>query len=397
MSENEEEQSVGEKGDDSSKEGSQDSSEAPAVTYAKEDDESDEYAGNKQGVPDEHFSGSEEYAASISNADGDDNEAPVEECFSISEEVLVDAPGVILSPTGSRISKDSGVVVKSIDFRNPAFLGKDEIRSISERYKVFADYLSARLALLLRADVKVRLKSIKAMLYGTFSESLSEPTHISLFRLDGFRGTGLCELKTSIAKIMVDRVLGGKGASAQNEKPLTEIEAVLIGDVVQQLLEEWSAQWSTPKPLNPLIIGSESCGQFLQTSVHDALMLVATLKLTLGKVSGEIQLAIPYVIVDQLAKFSTKGTARHISSSKKSLPTRWAPGYEDITVPVTAYWDAFVLPVGDLLQMRAGDIVELPKCILSQTKVQLSGSTRFLGEVGVENRHVAVKITQSLE
>lgn len=398
MSENEEEQSASAEEEESSTEETQDSSEASGVSYAEDEDGDGVHKGDDQGILGESASTTEDEGGSGNAVEGDDDDVPIEECFSISEEVLVDAPGVILSSSGERLSKDSGVVVKSIDFRNPAFLGKDDIRNISERYKDFAGYLSARLALLLRADVKVRLKSIKAMLYGAFTESISGPTHISLFRFDGLRGIGLCELKTSIAKVMVDRVLGGKGTASSNDKPLTEIEAVLIGDVVQQLLEEWCAQWSSPEPLNPLIIGSETCGQFLQTSVHDALMLVATLKLTVGKVSEDIQLTVPYGIVDQLARFSSKGDSKAEPSPSKGLSTtRWIPGYEEIAVPVTAYWDAFTLPVGDLLQMRAGDIVELPKSILSQTKVQLSGSTRFLGEVGVEEGHVAVKITQSLE
>lgn len=328
----------------------------------------------------------------------DEDDTPIEECFVISEEILIEAPGGVLSCDGIRLEKDSGVLVKSIDFRNPAFLSKEDIRNISERYKSFAGYLSSRLAMSLRADVRVRLSSIKAMLYGAFTESVVDPVHISLFRLDGFRGVGLCELKTNLAKIIVDRVLGGKGASVQDgDKPLTEIETVLIGDVVQEILEEWGAQWSSPHSLKPTIIGSETCGQFLQTSVHDALMLVATIRLTLREFSEELRLVFPYAIVDQLVKFSSN-TLNDSGSSKRPAPVRrWVPGYEDITVPVSAYWDAFELPVSDLLRMRAGDIIELPRTILSQTKVKFSGNTRFLGEVGVENGRVAVKLTQSLD
>src|SRR5690606_33549664 len=92
-------------------------------------------------------------------------------------------------------------------------------------------------------------------------------------------------------------------------------------------------------------------------------------------------------------KERNRDIGRSAAAKKKS---KRLPTYSNINVPVSVEWDAFEIVVSDLLRLNEGDILEMPKDIIGQTKVRVNKVTRFIGEVGIENNHVAVKVTENV-
>ena len=66
--------------------------------------------------------------------------------------------------------------------------------------------------------------------------------------------------------------------------------------------------------------------------------------------------------------------------------------YSDISVPVVAEWDVFDMNLSDVLSLRPGDLIELPKGIIKETKIRVEETTCYTGEVGIDNGAVAVKL-----
>ena len=60
---------------------------------------------------------------------------------------------------------------------------------------------------------------------------------------------------------------------------------------------------------------------------------------------------------------------------------------------VVAEWDCFDVSVADILSLRPGDLIELPRDIIQKTKIRVEDTTCFTGEVGINEGQVAVKIT----
>ncbi len=122
-------------------------------------------------------------------------------------------------------------------------------------------------------------------------------------------------------------------------------------------------------------------------------MLMLTMEAVMGDCSEAMQMGIPYHTIDPIIKSMQEKNSNfnRLNASKKT--SRWHEPYDDIDVPIYAEWDAFEISTRDLLNLRAGDVIELPKDIIKQTRVRLHNTTYFVGEAGLEEDRVAVKIT----
>lgn len=306
-------------------------------------------------------------------------------------------PGeMVIGYDGKRFPRTAKIRVETYDFRNPVFLTETELRQMRMRNESFINYLNARLSMFLRMDVNLKMGGLETMTYAKFTETIPTPIHINLFKIDQLTGVGVLDINARLALTIVNRMLGGKGNSIHEERNLTEIEMALIDDVVMIILNEWCKQWEDVKNLSATILGRENNGRFLQTSPHEAVMLVLNVEAALGDCQDKFQIAVPYYMVEPVIKDMQEQTRKfgYMSSSEKSF--KWQDSYNTVNVPVAAEWDAFRLKVKDLLSLEVGDVLELPDGIMSKTKLRVENSCRFIGEVGVEGERVALKILEQV-
>ena len=303
----------------------------------------------------------------------------------------------ILNYEGKRFPRNAKIRVETYDFRNPVFLTETELRKMRMRNESFVNYLNARLSMFLRMNVNLKMAGLESMTYAKFTDAMPNPIHINLFKVDGLSGVGVLNINTRLALTIVNRMLGGKGNSIQEERNLTEIEMALIDDVVMVVLNEWCKQWVDVKSLNASIIGRENNGRFLQSSPAEAIMLVLNVEAALGDCQDEFQLSVPYYMVEPIIKKMHDHTQRFGYMESEEKKASWHPSYDRVTVPVSAEWKAFNLNIRDLLHLEVGDVLELPENIAQKTQLRIKNSLRFVGEVGVEGSRVALKITNQIK
>lgn len=315
----------------------------------------------------------------------------------IMAQALSAAEGCVFRHDGSRFAASDKVVIDSYDFSNPVFMTENEMRQIRIRHEQFIHHLGARLSMFLRMDFGMKMAKLYTSHYKKYIESIPNPTHISLFRLEQFTGVGIVDVNPRLAMTMVDRLLGGAGHSIREERYLTELETVLVEDVIRLILEQWCRQWEDMFELNATIIGAESNGRFLQTSPHDAIILVLAIECTLGDCTEMIQIGIPYYTIEPVIKKMQQEAKKYSAGSSGAKNSHWWMSYNSIRVPVAAEWPAFDCSVRDLLGLRPGDVLELPKQLLDNTQIRFKNSVHFLGRVGVQEGKVAVEITQKMK
>ncbi|MEY2878830.1 MAG: hypothetical protein RLZZ15_1210 [Verrucomicrobiota bacterium] len=286
--------------------------------------------------------------------------------------------------------------IEPYDFRNPAFLSEGELRRLRLMHEDFIRYLSARLSLYLRMEFGLKMSKLTTLAYAKFCETLPNPAHLALFKIEPLVGVGVLDVSPRLALTIADRLLGGRGHSVKTDRYLTEIEVSLIEEVILLLLEEWCAQWKTEQELRPLLVGHENNGRFLQTSPKDAIILALTLECTFGDCSEPIQIGVPYYTIEPVVK---KMQARRQKDSVVAPTARraeWQAAYDRITVPVRAEWQAVEISVREISSLRVGDVIELPAATCHETRVLLNGLPKFIGTVGLETDHVAVQLTRKL-
>lgn len=302
----------------------------------------------------------------------------------------------LLRPDGSPVAGGASLRVESYDFRNPAFLTEIELRRLRIVHEDFIRYLSSRLSLFLRMECALKMARLQTLTFARFTESLANPTHICLFKADPLLGVGVLEINPRLALTLVDRVLGGRGHSVKAERYLTEIEIVLLEDVLRIIFDEWCAQWREEQELNPTIIGHENNGRFLQTSPGDAVVLVLAMECAFGDCSEQLQIGLPYYTIEPLVKGLQQRRSRDSTPEKTITPVAWQTIYESIQIPVQASWPLPEVALREIAALRVGDIIELPAGVQEHTMISLAGSPKFGGVVGIEAGRVAVTLNRKL-
>ena len=298
---------------------------------------------------------------------------------------------------GEHFESPEEVSVDAYDFRNPVLLTEAELRPVKIRHEQFIHCVAARLSLFLRMDFLLKMGQLFTIPYRKFVESIPNPSYISMFQVEQLSGVGVFALTPRLAMTMIDRILGGEGQTVKDERYLTEIEITLIEDVINIVLEEWCRQWEDVLELNAIITGSENSGRFLQTSPQDSIVLVITMECNFGDFSEQVQLALPYNMIEPVIKKLQEKERRDTGYREKKDDAQWRDAYADVDIPVFADWEAFELTLRDLVNLRPGDVLELPREIIEQTRISLMDTPRFVGEIGLEGQYTAVKVTEVIE
>jgi flagellar motor switch protein FliM len=163
------------------------------------------------------------------------------------------------------------------------------------------------------------------------------------------------------------------------------------------ILEEWCHQWKSEQELTPLIIGHENSGRFLQTSPKDAVVLAMTLEASFGDCSEQIQIGVPYYTIEPLVR---RMQARRQKDSNVTQVVEkkagWQETYSSIAMPVRAEWDSFEVSLREIIDLRVGDVIEMPVEQLRQTNLLLNGVPKFVGTVGLDTDRIAVQLTSKV-
>jgi flagellar motor switch protein FliM len=245
----------------------------------------------------------------------------------------------------------------------------------------------------LRADFNFKLSKLTTMPYDQFAETISNPSHLSLFRVEPLPGIGVLEVQPRLAMNMANRMLGGKGASVDAERYLTEIEIALLEEVVVTIMAEWCAQWRDDTELNAKMVGHESNAKFLQICTKQTVLLVAALELQSGDAPETMQIAVPFQTVEPMVKKLQQARAREAESGGGAAQSvLWRNTYDEISIPVVADWPVASLSLADVARLQTGDFLQLPLTVIDRTRVRLAETTQFVGRAGRENGRVAVQL-----
>lgn len=289
--------------------------------------------------------------------------------------------------------------VKAFDFRRPSFLSPRELRKLRQRHEEFASALSARLSIYLRIEFNLQVSDLQPISYRAFTESLSDRTHLCLFKMEPLRGIGILEVHPRLGLTIIDRLLGGPAQPFNPEREFSEIELALLNQALLIVLTEWASHWSSVASLHPSLLGHETNARFLQIAPHDTPFLALSMEARLGECLEQVQLAIPGYTIEPL--INKLGDSIEPGSESKPqdppAPAKWNHHFDDLQVPLTASWLDLELTAREIASLKIGDFLEVDANCAHNVALRLSDQTRFIGRLGTVNQRWAVEITEVIK
>lgn len=298
----------------------------------------------------------------------------------------------VLTATGGRELRKRADI-RPHDFRQSGFLAPSELRRIRARHEQFIRSLAGRMAIFLRLEFIVQTVKVQIVGYQKFTESLANPTHITLFKTDPLKGVGLLVIPPRLSLTVVDRLLGGPGKMPDAHRELSEIEIALIDQVATLILAEWCNHWPEMRELKPSLLGHENNSRFLQTAPPDTAMLVLTMNSGIGEQLEPVQLLFPYATVEPLMRLLNPPMPETDAAPARTGKPRWNPEFDDVRVPITAEWNGLKMAAGDIVRLKSGDVVMLDPQVAAQVHIRFSHVPKFIGRPGTCSGKWAVQLT----
>ncbi len=289
--------------------------------------------------------------------------------------------------------------IQTYDFRHPVFLSANELRKLRVEHEEYIQRLAALLSIYLRMEFTLQMSKLQTVPYLKFTESISNPAHLTMFKVEPMRGVCVLDINPRLGLTIVDRLMGGAGHSVNVSRDLSEIEVALLDQAIQIIIGEWCNHWAKMKELRPVFLGHENNGRFLQTSAPDAILLVLSMEARMGDCLEQIQIAFPYLTIEPLIQMISEQLHPEGVTEKSiaaAMGVSWRPEMESVRIAVKGSLTPVQFTAGNLAQIQVGDFIPLDPEAATNVLIQLQKMPKFEGRLGVQNQKWAVEITRVL-
>lgn len=279
---------------------------------------------------------------------------------------------------------------RSFDFRRPNKLSRDHVRNLQIIHETFARQFTTVLSSTLRAVSEVSVLSIEQLAYDEYVRDTPNPSHMSILSVEPLPGVAVLQFPLSTAMTIVDLMLGGHGASAALERPLTEIEKGLLRTIIDRALAELAYAFESVAEIHPTVLGHESNPQFAQVAAPSDMTVVIMFDVTIGSESNVASLCFTYSALQPILDTIAAATS-HSQAGRHDLAVvreRVAGRLLDVPVELAVEFSPTSLTSAQILDLQVGDVVPLGH----PTDVPLTGSVGGTATFRVRPAHAGKRL-----
>jgi flagellar motor switch protein FliM len=273
------------------------------------------------------------------------------------------------------------------------------LRKLRQHQEQFVESLAARLSLHLRLEFNLKLLRLQTITYQKLAQSWGDPTHLIPFKLEPLRGVAILEISSQLGSSLVDRLMGGPGRPPEVFQEISEIEKALLDQTAQILLTEWCAHWAKLKEFKPVLLGYESNGRFIQIAAPETMLLLLSLQVSMGDVSGEVQIGFPFAALQPfIQQLTDEAQLLPAPAAAPATPppaaAKWNSRFDDLCLPISAEWHGLEISAREILALKVGDVIKMTPQQAEQMEIRIGELPRFTGRPGTLGGQWAVELTQ---
>ena len=295
-------------------------------------------------------------------------------------------------PSLEKESNDTRQIIL-YDFKRPNRVSKEQLRAVKGIHDKMARNLASQVSAIMRSIVEIQLHSVDQMTYGEFLMSLPSPTSFNVFSIKPLDGNCVIEINPSIAFPMIDRLLGGLGEAYEATRELTDIELNLLDAILRIVMQRLKEAWGPITDMYPTVETKESSPNVVQIVSQNEIVIMIVMEIIVGNSSGMINLCYPVIHLEPiLSRLANRDIMLGETSAKKSRNKELDTLISRAEVFNEAIIGRAELSVGELLELKKGDIVRLDRAADDKAIVMIDKKELFLAEIGLHRFRKSIKI-----
>jgi len=281
------------------------------------------------------------------------------------------------------------------DFKRPNRVSKEQLRAVKSIHDKMARNLASQISSIMRSIVEIQLHSVDQMTYGEFLMSLPSPTSFNVFSIKPLDGNCIIEINPSIAFPMIDRLLGGMGEAYEATRELTDIELNLLDAILRIIMQRLKEGWAPITDMYPTVETKESSPNVVQIVSQNEIVIMVVMEIIIGNSSGMINLCYPVIYLEPiLSRLANRDIMLGETSAKKSRNKELNTLISRAEVFNEAIIGRAELSVGELLDLKKGDIIRLDRAADDKAIVMIDKKELFLAEIGLHRFRKSIKIEE---
>jgi flagellar motor switch protein FliM len=291
------------------------------------------------------------------------------------------------------------VDIQVYDFRRPARVSKERLRTLEAMYERLVKNLEAWVISRVRGQIEVRLQSVEQFSFGEFTLSLPTPCSSFVFEIADTGQKGVIDIGPEFGFYVIDRVFGGTGNAALPNRSLTPIERMAIRTVAERVAQLTEEIWQDHVPMSLNVTGFESSPEILQVANREDPVLVANVEITAGNQSSLMLICLPFAVLDKF--FTSSGQQRlallhSTDAEREAARLKTENALREMRVPLSVRLPQFNLSLKDVMGMSVGSII--PTGIPKEARLIIRTGTqeRFVGQAGRVSGMLAVRIVDAV-
>ncbi len=298
--------------------------------------------------------------------------------------------------------EDQSGRVKTYDFKRAMRFSKEHIRTISRIYEQCSRLLTTYFSAQLRTAVQLSVASVDQLPYEEFIRSIPSFTVLHLFDVRPMDGKFLMVVPPNTVYPMLDRLLGGYGELLRVDRHLTEIEMSVLERLFSRSVSAFTASWKSVADLQFAYDSLEVNPQFISVVNQSDVVLVVSLSLSIGNITGIVSICMPHVVLEPLlGRLSTRFTLASPHAHDQQMDERQVQiltqQIDKVQVWLKVMLGQTKIPIDDLLHLSPGDVIPLEQPVSSGLSVLIGEEEKYLGHPGTHRGRYAIKITDVVE
>ena len=300
-------------------------------------------------------------------------------------------------PAAVVASRDSDIQL--YDFRRPARVSRDRLRTLEAMYERFAKSLEGWLLGRVRGGVTLQLQSVEQFSFGEFTLSLPTPCASYTFELQDTGGQqGVIDFGHEFAYFLVDRLFGGSGVPALPNRALTPIERMAVRMVADRVLTVLTEVWQDYLEMELGLTGFESIPEILRVANREDPVLVANIEVAAAETRSLLLVCLPFAVLERFFAGGNERRATMLGTPHEQELNRDLAelSVRGARIPVAARLPSFRMSMRELLALTAGSVVSTGVTRNEELDVIVGAQPRFKASPGRIGPSLAVRLTDGL-
>lgn len=278
----------------------------------------------------------------------------------------------------------------------------DKLPMLEIIFEKFIRQLSTSLRNLTSEPVDVTITDFSSLRFGSYFDSLENPSSIVVFKAVEWENLGLLILENNMIFSFVDILLGGKKNTLQSnsndpERILTSIEQGLARQISEIILMELSHAFDQISPTTFSFERLENNPNFVTISRPGDAVIVLKLKIEIDEQVKNIELLIPYKTIEPVKE----QMQQVFLGDKFGIDQEWerllSETVHDIDLPVEAVISNKISTVEEIAKLKIGDTFVMDHAKDKDIVVRSGPIPLFTGKIGKVDNKVAINLKNLFE